>query len=164
MFLILALWTGIFTKMHRWTRKYKWASKWAGKGEKFLELDKDIRQFYTASPRRLILSSLYNLAAWSIGVFETYVAAKILGIPMTLEQAWLIEALIQVIRIVTFFIPASIGAQEGGIVFLFAEFGFGNPASATFAVLRRIREIVWMGFGLLLWALNLKSPVVDNTL
>jgi hypothetical protein len=77
-----------------------------------------------------------------------------------LAEAWLLEALIQVLRIITFFIPSSIGAQEGGIVLIFSQFGYASPVSLTFAVIRRLREIIWLGFGLFLWARIEDKPVI----
>ena len=69
-------------------------------------------------------------------------------------EAWLLEALIQVLRIVTFFVPASVGLQEGGIILIFEQFGFSNPVSLTFAIIRRIREIFWIALGLTFWSLT----------
>ena len=37
--------------------------------------------------------------------------------PISLLDAWAISALVELVRIATFFIPASIGAQEGAFVF-----------------------------------------------
>jgi hypothetical protein len=82
--------------------------------------------------------------------------------PIGFAEAWLLEALIQVLRIVTFFIPSSIGAQEGGIVLIFQQFGFANPLSLTFAIIRRIREILWVGVGLLLWSLMEDRPAIPK--
>lgn len=144
--------SGIFSVTHNIGKKIGFLKKFfEGKKEKFAALDHDIRQFYTADKKRLALSSLFNFLAWFCGVFEVYFFAKILGMPVSFMQAWLFEALIQVLRIVTFFIPASIGAQEGGIVFLFQQFGYANPISLTFALLRRLRELFWIGIGLTLW-------------
>ena len=93
-----------------------------------------------------------------IGVVEVYWIGNLLGLSIGWHQAWLIEALIQVLRIVTFMIPSSIGAQEGGIVLIFSQFGFTSGLALTFAVIRRIREILWIGAGLVLWSLLTEKP------
>jgi hypothetical protein len=49
----------------------------------------------------------------------------------------------------TFIIPASIGAQEGGNLLLVMAYGYSEVAGITFALLRRVRELVWIGIGLL---------------
>ncbi len=95
-----------------------------------------------------------------MGTFEVFYIARILGMDIGFAQAWLLEALIQVLRIVTFFIPSSIGVQEGGILLIFSEFGFSDPLSLTFAVIRRLREMVWVGIGLALWMLIKDKPIL----
>ena len=49
----------------------------------------------------------------------------------------------------TFFIPGSLGAQDVGNFFLLKDFGYSDVAGFTFAMLRRFRELVWIGLGLL---------------
>ena len=157
--LIIGLHLGVFRQVHALGDKWKWWGPLSiEKAQRFLKLDNDIKQFYTADPKRFILSTLFNFLGWFVGTFEVYYLAKILNMPIGLAEAWLFEALIQVLRIVTFFIPSSIGAQEGGIVLIFSQFGFGNPISLTFAVLRRLREMVWIGVGLLLWSFVADKP------
>jgi hypothetical protein len=45
----------------------------------------------------------------------------------------------------TFFIPGSLGAQDSGNVLLLRPFGYSD---VTFVLLRRFRELVWIGIGL----------------
>lgn len=162
--LIIGLHLGIFKRVHAIGEKWNWwGSLSLDKSRKFLELDKQIRRFYTTDPKRFFLSTFYNFLGWFTGVFEVYYMGKLLGMPIGLMEAWLIEALIQVLRIVTFFIPASIGAQEGGIVLIFSQFGYAHPVSLTFAVLRRLREIVWIALGLLLWSFLEEKPALKKT-
>ncbi len=161
LFLIVGLHLGVFRQVHAFGEKWKW---WGAlsqdKNQKFLELDSQIKRFYTANPKRFLLSTFFNFLGWFIGSFEVYYLAGILGMPISFAQAWLFEALIQVLRIITFFIPSSVGAQEGGIVLIFSQFGFSNPISLTFAILRRIREIAWIGLGLFLWSLVEDRPKI----
>jgi hypothetical protein len=49
----------------------------------------------------------------------------------------------------TFFIPGSLGAQDGGNLLLLKAFGYSDVTGITFALLRRFRELVWIGVGLL---------------
>ena len=151
--LLVGLQWGIFERIYSIGEKWNWwGAASSEKSRRLLRLDEEIRRFYRADPSRFILSSFYNFLAWMGGVVEVYYMAHLLGMPITFAQAWLFESLIQVIRVGSFFIPASIGAQEGGIVFIFSQMGFAGSAAVTFAVLRRIREILWVGIGLLLWS------------
>jgi glycosyltransferase 2 family protein len=150
--LMIGLHFGIFKHVHAFGEKWKWWGAFSKeKGQKFLELDDDVKKFYTQNPGWFILSILFNFAGWFIGTFEVWYIAGLLGMPMSLQEAWLFEALIQVLRIVTFFIPSSVGAQEGGIVLIFSQFGYSTPMSLSFALIRRLREVVWIALGLLLW-------------
>ncbi len=163
LFLIVGLHLGVFKQVHAFGEKWNWwGSLSKDKSKKFLELDSQIKGFYTTNPKRFILSTIYNFLGWFIGAFEVYYLANILGMNISFSQAWLFEALIQVLRIITFFIPSSVGAQEGGIVLIFSQFGFSSTISLTFAVLRRIREVVWIGLGLFLWSLIEDKPKIDT--
>ena len=53
----------------------------------------------------------------------------------------------------TFFIPGSLGAQDAGNLLLLQAFGYSDVTGITFALLRRFREVVWIGIGLLCLAL-----------
>jgi glycosyltransferase 2 family protein len=48
----------------------------------------------------------------------------------------------------TFFIPGSLGAQDGGNVVLLKAFGYSDFTGITFALLRRFRELAWIELGL----------------
>ena len=156
---IIGLHLGIFQRVHGIGENFKWWGE--GSSEKlsrYLKLDADIKEFYSANRARFFLSTLFGFLGWFAGTFEVWWIAHILGMGLTFTEAWLFESLIQVLRIVTFFIPASIGAQEGGIILIFSQFGFPDPISLTFALVRRLREIVWVGCGLLLWGLIEDRP------
>jgi glycosyltransferase 2 family protein len=150
--LLVGLHYGIFKRVYAFGEHFKlWHESHKEIKTKFLKLDDEIKRFYTKNRRRFFLSVLFNFFGWFVGVFEVYYTAKILGIPIGLSEAWLLEAMIQILRIMTFMIPSSIGAQEGGIMLLFSQFGLAPSLSLTFALIRRLREILWIAIGLLLW-------------
>ncbi len=162
--LVIGLHFGIFKKVHRVGESLKW---WGDKSEekkhRFLQLDSEIKKFYTSDPRRFLASIFFNFIGWFVGVFEVYWIAKILHIPINFAEAWLFEALIQVLRIITFIIPSSIGTQEGGIVLIFVQFGLDKSLGLMFAIVRRMREIVWLSFGLLLWFMIEDRPKLKKS-
>jgi hypothetical protein len=53
----------------------------------------------------------------------------------------------------TFFIPGSLGAQDSGNVLLLRPVGYSNVTGVTFVLLRRFRELAWIGIGLLCLAM-----------
>jgi uncharacterized protein (TIRG00374 family) len=150
--------------VHKVGEKFKlWKERSGEKKTRFLELDGEIKRFYTQNARRFVASSFFNFVGWMLGGVEVWLIFWMLGSPISWAEAWLLEALIQVLRIVTFFIPSSIGAQEGGIVLIFLQFGFDKSLGLTFAIVRRIREILWISVGLILWSFVEDKPKLKQT-
>ncbi|PYM76841.1 MAG: hypothetical protein DME03_07930 [Candidatus Rokuibacteriota bacterium] len=50
-------------------------------------------------------------------------------------------------------IPASLGALEGGFLATFVALGLSAPAAISFSLVRRVREVVWIAIGLVVFAL-----------
>src|SRR5207244_8671840 len=88
-----------------------------------------LERFYREQPRRLALSTACHFAGWMLGVAETFLILHFLGLEVSLRTATVIEALATGIRFVVFFIPAGLGALEGGLVIAFGALGFA-PAVA----------------------------------
>ena len=78
-----------------------------------------------------------------------YVIIMYLGEQANMLSAVSIGALSVFIKGGTFFIPGSLGAQDGGNLLLLKAFGYSDVTGITFALLRRFRELVWIGIGLL---------------
>ena len=77
----------------------------------------------------------------------------------------MLEAGVAVTKGLSFFVPASIGVEEGGIVWLFRAVGLDPDAGAAYAVYRRFRELVWiaLGFLALWWHLRRGGPAAEST-
>jgi len=126
-------------------------------------VDAALADFYRREPRRLALSILFHLTAWLLGIAETWLILWLLGIPISWTTATVIEAFGTGIRFATFLIPGSLGAQEGGYVVTFVALGLRGADGVTFGLVRRFRELVWVGIGLLLFAAMRRGPVVAAT-
>jgi glycosyltransferase 2 family protein len=63
-----------------------------------------------------------------------------------------IEAFGTAIRLATFVVPASLGVLEGGFVAIFAALGLAPSAGISFSLIRRVREMTWVGAGLVAFA------------
>lgn len=112
------------------------------------EADQILIDFYSHHQGRLIASTLLYLFAWSLGPVEIYILLLLLHQHATWQVALLVEAVGLLIERATFLIPAKLVSQEGGKALILALLGY--PAGVGFAVgfLRRIREVVWVLFGL----------------
>jgi glycosyltransferase 2 family protein len=84
---------------------------------------------------------------------EIWVALRVLGVDATFAQAFVLEALIQLLSSVAFLVPGSLGIQEGGFIVVGAMLGFDAPTSLALAGARRIRDLLFYVPGLLAWQL-----------
>ena len=71
-----------------------------------------------------------------------------MGYKLSLIDLWVIEALTQLVRNGSFFIPLGIGALEGGFLLIFTAMGMPGTLGITVAFVRRIKELLWVGIGL----------------
>ncbi|MBF0093404.1 MAG: flippase-like domain-containing protein [Alphaproteobacteria bacterium] len=104
--------------------------------------------FYSRLRLRFVVATALGFVNWMLGVAEIYYAAQFLGHPVSVGDAWIIEAAVQLLRAGAFFIPAGLGAQEGLFVMIFAAMTGVPTLGAAVAVVRRLREGVWIGWGL----------------
>jgi len=95
---------------------------------------------------------------------EVFVILHFLGGPTSILSAFSIGALAVFIKGGSFFIPGSLGAQDGGNVLLLQAFGYSDVTGLTFALLRRFRELVWIGIGLVCLATIGKHAKPDEVL
>jgi uncharacterized protein (TIRG00374 family) len=117
--------------------------------EKLRSLDHTILNFYTEHRSAFYASTGLYLFGWLSEALEVYVIIWYLGGPPNPLSAISIGALSVLIKGGTFFIPGSLGAQDGGNLLLLKAFGYSDVTGITFALLRRFRELVWIGIGLL---------------
>lgn len=119
------------------------------KREKLLALDEAIVDFYTRNRGSFFLSAGTFFGGWLVGALEAYVIVRYLGEPIDIVTALSIDALTTLIKGGTFFVPGSIGAQEAGTLILLKAYGYSDVTGMTFALLRRVRELIWIGVGAL---------------
>lgn len=126
------------------------------------DMDDRLVRFYTVYRPRIVLVLVLALASWMVGILEIYFVMAFLGHPVTLTEAWIIEAVTQMVRAGTFFIPASLGAQEGAFLVICSAVTGSPSLGIAAAVVRRFREILWILFGVLIGSqYSLKSIPAD---
>lgn len=120
------------------------------------EVDQHFRTFYADSPGRFAAALLLAFANWCLGAVELVLVMYLLGHPITLAEAWIVETVAQLVRAGAFFIPAGIGAVEAGMV-LIIQLLTGLPAlGLAVSAVRRAREVLWIIWGLALgWRYSL---------
>jgi uncharacterized protein (TIRG00374 family) len=128
----------------------KWIGLGGGQGraDVLMRASDVLMRFYRTQPARLLLSIWFHFVGWLLGVVETFLILHFLGVPVSITTATVIEALATGIRFVAFFIPAGLGALEGGLVVAFSALGLGSTVGLSFSLIRRLREGAWVGIGL----------------
>ena len=112
------------------------------------EADSILLEFYARHRVRLILSCLCYFIAWAMGPVEIYILLKLLHQTATVRVALLVEGVGLLIERATFLIPAKLVSQEGGKALILALLGYPAGIGFTVGFLRRIKEMVWVLFGL----------------
>lgn len=118
--------------------------------QEVLGLEDRLLAFYRTRRAALLTGFALGLANWLLGVVTLYVTFHLLGVPVSLTEAWIMEAFTQLARVASAFVPAHLGAQEGALTMIAGALT-GNPAAGLAAALvRRGRELVWILWGLAL--------------
>ncbi len=132
--------------------------------QQLMELDQTIREFYTSHRRTFYVALGTFFLAWLTETLEVYAILYYLGAEVDVLSSISIAALTILIKGGTFFIPGSLGAQEGGYVLLLLSYGYTDVTGITFALVRRLREILWILVGLLcLVFLKGGEPVITES-
>lgn len=163
---------GIFGNIIKWISRIKlpWGANQRkdrfieGKGHHLLKLDSQLINFYKKESGRFYFSLFVSIVAWPIGALEIYLFLKFLGMPVSIVTAVAIEALSMVINTCFLFMPAGVGTQEAGKVFIFKILGMLAETGLTIGLLRRARELVWTLLGLGIFAFyKTAKPVEQQT-
>jgi glycosyltransferase 2 family protein len=88
---------------------------------------------------------------------EIWIALRVLGSDATFATAFVLEALIQLVSSVAFFVPGNIGVQEGGFVVIGGMLGIDAPTCLALAGARRVRDLLFFVPGLVFWQVAERS-------
>jgi hypothetical protein len=126
------------------------APDWLKKGA---ELEAQIRSFRERHPDTLRTMMHIDLVCQALLVAEAAIVISSAKLPVHILTVLGIEAAVRVTKMTTGWIPARIGADEGGAVAAFAAFGFSPAAGLMLAFARRSRDLLWclLGLGWLAW-------------
>ncbi len=129
--------------------------------EHLRSIDRTIQDYYKDHQRAFYASIGVYFFGWMAESVEVFIIIYYLGGPASLLSAFSIGALAVFIKGGSFFIPGSLGAQDGGNLLLLQAFGYSDVTGLTFALLRRFRELVWIGIGLMCLATIGKSAKAE---
>lgn len=115
---------------------------------KVQEWDEALVRLYRQSPKAVFLSFFFHFLGWIAGVLDLLLILYLLGIPVRLGTAWSIECLWLLLKSGAFMIPASLGASEGFSLLVCTWLGLSAVSGLSLALVRRARELIWVGLGL----------------
>jgi putative membrane protein len=102
-------------------------------------------------PLRLALGWAVHLLGWITTGVAGWIAYRLLGVPVDLEAALAIEALLSALAAIAFLVPVNAGVQEAGYAGLGAIFGIPPEISLSVSLIRRARDLVIGVPVLLIW-------------
>ena len=94
-----------------------------------------------------------NFIGWVLGGVELFFFARLAGVELRIFEALVLEAVIQLVRTGGFFIPMSLGIQEGGMAFFIGLCGHDPAAGVALSLLKRLRQLVWTAAGFGSWGI-----------
>ena len=130
-----------------WLGRWRAGKMLAGRLSAIEEMDRQFVKFYTEHTGRMGSTILLGLIPWTLGAVEIYVVFDLLGQPISLAEAVILQAVSEMARAAVFFIPSGLGAQEGVFMLLGAAFTGSPSLGVAVALVRRMRELFWIGLG-----------------
>jgi putative membrane protein len=143
---------GLFLRLARIFEHTTRGRAWQGLVGSAAALDREIVARYQ-DRTRLSICAGWRLLGWVWGSAEVWLAFWLLGHPVGLAEAVILESLGQTMRSVAFMLPGGLGAQEGGIVAGGLMLGIGPDLALAIALIKRARELAYGVPGLVAWAL-----------
>jgi hypothetical protein len=123
-----------------------------------IEVDRQLIELHRKSPARYYGALANEYVARVVSMLEFWIIARAMGHPVSFATAFLIGSFSSLIVNVFFFLPFNVGSKEGGLYFIFRAVGLPADIGVAAAVLSRIRELTWIGIGLLLVLAIRKKP------
>jgi uncharacterized protein (TIRG00374 family) len=118
----------------------------------FQEIDATAGAFFAAPASLKVRVLLLFLLEWLVEGAETVLIVRLLGLPLPLGPILALDALGSLLRVVAFFVPAGLGVQDAALILLLRQMGVPDPvaAGAALVLVKRGKELVWIGIGSLL--------------
>jgi putative membrane protein len=116
--------------------KFNWSSL-----ANLASLHDNLMRIYADVPR-FVVAMLVHLGFWFVGALEVLVALSLMGYPVSLADAVVIESLGQAVRAAGFLVPGALGVQEAGFIAVCAVFGIPPAEALALSLVKRVPEIV----------------------
>jgi hypothetical protein len=114
----------------------------------FILLRREMRRQHRGFPVAIVC----HVFGWALGGVQLWLAAKVLGFPLSPFAALAVDSTAYAARGIVFFVPAGLVLQEAGLVGAGLVFGLAPTQALALALVLRLRDVV-LGTSLLAWPL-----------
>ncbi len=121
------------------------------------ELEDYVFDFYAHRRRAFVALVLCETLFHVGGIAEIFTTLTLLGVPVSLATAFMLESLNRALNIAFMFVSALVGVDELGTGLVTTALGFGSTPGVTLAVIRKLRMFFWIAVGLVLLFGNQKA-------
>ena len=136
----------------------RWARPFVEKHRQQLDtIDSQIAALHRQNKVFFVASVLLELACRVASALEIYFVLLVLMPSPSYLDCILILAFTSLFANLLFFIPLQLGGREGGFLMSSASLGLPAPAGIFVALIVRLRELAWVGIGLLLIKMEKKQ-------
>jgi Lysylphosphatidylglycerol synthase TM region len=119
---------------------------WLARAER---LEASIRDFRSNQPALVNRMFWIGLACQVLIAFEVVVVLRALHLPIRFLAVLAIEGITLTLKIISGWIPARLGSDEGGAISAFALIGLSPILGLSLALTRRIRDLLWALIGIM---------------
>ena len=116
-----------------------------------------IRTFRVEHPALVSKIFWIDIACQSLIASEVVVVLLALHLPIHFFALLAIEGVTRSLKLVSGWIPARLGSDEGGAISAFAMAGFSPTLGLALALTRRVRDLLWALIGIIWLAWNSRS-------
>ena len=111
------------------------------------EVERQMSRFCVEEARTVLIASLISLIVWVGLLGEYWLLTRILGVRLSLIQT--ITALVAARLALLTPLPGGLGAMEASQILAFQTLGLAPSYGGAIAILIRVRDLIFGGFGLL---------------
>lgn len=126
------------------------SERWRGFADNAQVIDRTVRATY-ARPLRVAAACAIRCATRGLMAVEIWVAASLMGHPITPSDAVMFIGIISTLRAAAFVLPGGWGLQEGAYVVLGGMIGLAPEIALALSLASRARELMTGVPALLLW-------------
>lgn len=124
------------------------ASAAAGWGDRVRQMEDRVHALYPRERGRLARVAGWELAFHALAILEIFIVLSLISVVLpTVVDVFLFESGNRFVNVVFKIVPMRLGVDEAGTAVMAELLGFGTAAGVTLAIVRKARQLVWMGIG-----------------